>query len=195
MALWGKTDATPSIPKYLNATDAANAFFVDKEEAVQPENIAKGLDSAGWWLYTTYTDSASVVRHKAELLVAMSSASDDVSAANAGDRADDAVVVDRTITIDAQPADTDISGAGTDATFTVAASVDPTAALTFQWEVSVDTGSNWTPIAGATNSTLIVAGTSPGPADAEYVDLNQFRVIVSSDGATDVTSSAAILTL
>jgi hypothetical protein len=195
MALWGKTDATPSIPKYLNATDAAKAFFIDKDEAVQPENIAKGLDSAGWWLYTTYTDSASVVRHKAELLVAMSSASDDVSAANAGDRADDAVAVDRTITIGTQPADTDILGAGTDATFAVVASVDPATTITYQWEVSVDTGANWTVIAGATAATLVVAGTTPGPADAEYVDLNQFRVVVSSDGATDVTSSAAILTL
>ena len=192
MALWGKTDATLSIPKYLNATDAANAFFIDQTEAVQPENIAKGLNCAGWWLYTTYTDSASVVRHKAELLVPLSSASDDVSAANAGDRADDAVAVDRTITIDSQPVAASVTSPDP-ASFVVAASVDPATTITFQWQVSTDGGSNWansTAAGGTTSSTLDVVST-----DADYVDANQFRVVVSSDGATDVTSDAVLLTV
>lgn len=174
-----------------------NLFFVDIEESQQSENKARGLNGPGWWLYETYTDAYGNTRHKAECIVSMArTAADATDLGVTGDTAvEDATVVDRTITIDSQPVDTDILGAGTDATFVVAASVDPASALAFQWEVSVDAGANWSAIAGATASTLVVAGTNPGPADAEYVDQNQFRVVVSSSGATDVTSDAATLTL
>lgn len=174
-----------------------NLFFIDYEESQQAENQARGLNGPGWWLYETYTDAYGNTRHKAECLVPMV-----IAAADAGDlgvtgdtAVEDATVVDRTITIDAQPADIDILGAGTDASFVVAASVDPAIAITFQWEVSVDSGANWAPIAGATLATLTVAGTNPGPVDPEYVDQNQFRVVVSADGATSVTSDAATLTV
>lgn len=86
MALWGNTDAVGSVPKWLNASDpnpsndADNAYFIDVTEAGVAANRAKGLDTPGWNLYTTYTDGTGATRHRAECLVAMS-----VSASDAGD--------------------------------------------------------------------------------------------------------------
>jgi hypothetical protein len=80
MALWGKTDTVADVPKYLNAADKSNVYFVDIEEATVAANKAKGLDTSGWTKYTTYTDTNSVTRHKAEVLVAMG-----VAAADSGD--------------------------------------------------------------------------------------------------------------
>jgi len=97
MASWGKTDASGSVPKYLETDanntnkshDADNAYFVDTDEAGVASNRAKGLKTPGWNLYHTYTDQNGVTRHKAEPLVVMK-----VSASDAGDQADDAVVAD-----------------------------------------------------------------------------------------------------
>ena len=96
MALWGKTDVVGDVPSYLNTTDAGNCYFVDVEEAGVAANKAKGLDTGGWNLYTTYTDADGATRHKPECLVAMG-----VSAADAGDDGitgdtadEDAVVAD-----------------------------------------------------------------------------------------------------
>ena len=90
MALWGKTDSAADEPKWLNAddpnksNDKDNVYFVDLEEAGVASNRAKGLTGPGWWLYHT-----SNGRHYAECLVPMK-----VTAADAGDQADDAVVAD-----------------------------------------------------------------------------------------------------
>ena len=164
-----------------------NLYFVDFEESQQPENQARGLVGPGWWLYESYTDGNGATRHKAEQLVPMVEL-----AADAGDRNDDLVLVDRTITIDSQPAAASVTSPDP-ASFVVAASVDPATTITFQWQVSTDGGSNWansTAAAGTTSSTLDVVST-----DADYVDANQFRVVVSSDGATDVTSDAVLLSV
>lgn len=83
MALWGKTDALASVPKWLetdanntNAShDADNAVFVDLTEAGVAANRAKGLKTPGWNLY-----SNAGGRHRTECLVAMK-----VSAEDAGD--------------------------------------------------------------------------------------------------------------
>lgn len=80
MALWGNTDADASVPKYLNATDNAKAYFIDTDEAAVESNRDKGLKTGGWNLYETYTDNEGNTRHKAEPLVAMA-----VSATDAGD--------------------------------------------------------------------------------------------------------------
>lgn len=74
MALWGKTDALASVPKWLetdanntNAShDADNAVFVDVTEAGVAGNRAKGLKTPGWHLY-----SNAGGRHRSEVLVAM----------------------------------------------------------------------------------------------------------------------------
>tara|TARA_A200000159_G_C7315959_1_gene336722 strand:- start:1238 stop:1549 length:312 start_codon:yes stop_codon:yes gene_type:complete len=102
MALWGKTDAAASVPKWLE-TDANNtnksndedlAVFVDTTEAGVAANRAKGLKTPGWNLYHTYTDATGATRHKAESLVVMK-----VSASDAGDlgvtgTGDDSIVAD-----------------------------------------------------------------------------------------------------
>lgn len=97
MAQWGKTDAAGSVPKYLETDanntnkshDADNAYFVDTDEAAVASNRAKGLKTPGWNLYHTYTTADGRTRNIAEPLVTMK-----VSATDAGDQADDAVVAD-----------------------------------------------------------------------------------------------------
>lgn len=157
-------------------------LFVDREESQQKENRDRGLVSPGWWLYRTWTNADTSVQHKAELLIAM-----DVPVATSGDASDDAVVVDRTITITAQPQD-DESASGSEVTFSVTATVSPTAALTYLWQVSTDDGATWGSASGTNNAASYVI------ADNTGLDGNQYRVVVSSSGATSVTSAAALLT-
>lgn len=90
MALWGKTDAGASKPKYLNANampsaDSDNAYFVDVTEAGVASNRAKGIVTPGWNLVQDIGNG----RLRVETLVAMK-----VSAAAAGDADDDSVVAD-----------------------------------------------------------------------------------------------------
>lgn len=83
MALWGKTDALASVPKWLEddanntnlSNDRDNAVFVSTEEAGVASNRAKGLKTPGWNLY-----SNAGGRHRSECLIAMK-----VSQADAGD--------------------------------------------------------------------------------------------------------------
>jgi hypothetical protein len=99
MALWGKTDAVASVPKWLEddvnntnkSNDKDNAVFVDLTEAGVASNRAKGLTGPGWWLYHTAKG-----RHFAECLVPMK-----VTAVAAGDlgvtgdtAVEDAIVAD-----------------------------------------------------------------------------------------------------
>ena len=77
MSLWGKLDDANSAPKYLSDANTvpwdiqkANAFFVDEDEAQVASNRAKGLDTPGWNVYQTYTDSDGATRHRSETLVA-----------------------------------------------------------------------------------------------------------------------------
>jgi hypothetical protein len=102
MALWGKTDAKASAPKYLldgantsiapvantardygglpDQVDLNNAYFVDTTEAAVASNRSAGLRTPGWNLFTTYTDSNGRTRRRVESLVPMK-----VTAAAAGD--------------------------------------------------------------------------------------------------------------
>ena len=99
MALWGKTDAAASVPKWLEtaagntnkSNDEDNAVFVDLTEAGVASNRAKGITGPGWWLYHTAGG-----RHHAECLVPMK-----VTAVAAGDlgitgdtAVEDAIVAD-----------------------------------------------------------------------------------------------------
>ena len=79
MSQWGKSDLANNAPSYLSEAEKDKVFFVDTTEAQVAGNKAKGL-SAGWNLYSTYTDSDSNTRHRAECVVAMS-----VSSGDAGD--------------------------------------------------------------------------------------------------------------
>jgi hypothetical protein len=87
MPLWQKTDAPESAPKYLNAADLENAYFVDTTEATLEANRDRGIKTPGWILYNTYTDGNGNVRNKTEVLVPMK-----VSAEDAGDANTDVIV-------------------------------------------------------------------------------------------------------
>lgn len=176
--------ATASAVYHGAVYENGQILFVDREESQQQENRARGLLSPGWWLYKTYTDAQSNVRHKSELLIAM-----DIVTATSGDAADDAVVVDRTIFITTQPEDTSVVEGNT-ATFTVVATVSPTAALSYQWQKQEGGAGAWATIVGATSASY----TTPVTVLADD-DGDNYRVVVSSSGATSVTSDAVELTV
>lgn len=77
MALWGKTDAAGSKPKYLNTAGLAAVEGISAAEAAVAANKAKGVQHAGWVTTQTYTDAQGNVRNKTETLVAMSSITGD----------------------------------------------------------------------------------------------------------------------
>jgi hypothetical protein len=186
MALWGKTDATGSKPKYLNSTDAANAVFVSAEEAVLKTNKDKGILGAGWWLVKEYADADGKPRYKTELLVAMS-----VANAASGDAADDAKIADVevTLTIGTQPANQTASAGG--ATFSVTATAS-SGTVTYQWQKKESAaGSRWANVSGATSASLALTGLTAGADNGD-----QYRVVLgSTSGAVKTTSSAATLTV
>lgn len=87
----GATQATATItaneqPASVLVADVESVFGVSVAEASIAANKAKGINTAGWVKYKTYTDSQGTIRHKAETLVAMGSIT--------GDADDDTVVVD-----------------------------------------------------------------------------------------------------
>ena len=183
MALWGKTDADASIPKYLTAAQKEKAVFVSIDEAQLETNKAKGLTNAGWWLVEEYTDSSGKARYKTECLVAMS-----VAQSDAGDNAnggDDAIVADTevTVTISQQPGTAWIWQGSQLASFTVGASTTA-GDLTYQWLTQPAGGTDeWTVIDGATNATLEYACEVP----ADYG--RSFKVIVGSTAGAVKTES------
>lgn len=181
----------------LQRTGAANVFgdhnqnghaiiFVDEQEAMVPENKAKGLTGAGWWLYRTYTDSGTATRHKAECLVAMR-----VAAAVSGD-AEDTIAVDLAITIGTQPLDTSVVAPAT-ATFTVAATANTASALSYQWQIQQEGAGDWANITGATGTSYTTGATATGDG-AGATDGDKYRVVISVDNIT-ATSDAATLTV
>lgn len=97
--------------------------------------------------------------------------------------------IEQTITIDTQPANATVAETET-ATFTVVAS--GVGDLTYQWQISEDTGSTWNDIVGATSASY-----ETDPLTVLDNDGEQYRVIVGSlSGAADpVTSTAATLTV
>jgi hypothetical protein len=185
MALWGKTDADASRPKYLNTADLAKAIFVDITEAQQVTNKKRGITGAGWWLYSTYVDAAGATRHKAECLVALAN-----TALAAGDRADDTKAADATytITISSQPTDQDTDAGG--ATFAVTAAVSSGGGtLAYQWQKKVVGSARWVNVSGATSASLALTGQLAGNTG------DQYRVkITSAGGASEVISDVATLT-
>lgn len=160
--------------------------FIDAVEAVQAENIARGLTGAGWWLYKQYTDSNSVLRKKAECLVAFNVDANSSQPGTTGDGNDDTVAVDRTITITAQPADSE-EDTGSEVEFSVTATVSPTTTITYLWQVSTD-GTTWNSAPGTNNAATYTI------ADNTGLDGNLYRCLINSAGATQAVSDAALLT-
>jgi hypothetical protein len=91
----------------------------------------------------------------------------------------------QTITITQQPTDQTASAGA--ATFSVTASVT-SGTLAYLWQMSTDSGSTWTSL-GETSSSLVLTSQ---PTSSNGL---KFRVIISSTGATSVTSNVATLTV
>jgi len=217
MALWGKTDAAASVPKWFNRYHAMDSLetnaptvpgrqvlFISQEEAALEENIKRGFDTPGWWSYYTIEMPDGTKRYKTECLVVLSE-----TQASAGDasyaryvggasRSDDEQAADSTptpITISAQPAN--VTGAATPYTGTFSVTAAGQATLQYQWQYQTPTQTTkWTnltdtaPFTGTTGAIL----TLTAAAKATY-DGYKFRVRISSTGgATTVTSNSASIT-
>jgi hypothetical protein len=159
---------------------AGDLYGVDTNE-MAANKTQEGAAHAGWNRVTT-RGSRKIV----ETLVAMSK-----NAFSSSD-AEDTVFEDYLIAIATQPAAASVTSPA-DATFTVAATITGSGGtLTYDWQVSTDSGSTWASTADAdgTAATLTVIST-----DAEYVDANEFRCVVSATGADSVTSDAVALTV
>lgn len=159
--------------------------FVDREESKVRQNILAGLNSPGWWVYSSYVDAQGFDRHHAELTVAL-----DRTAAEAGDdNNDDAIVPNRSITISGIPATLEVLDTETGIISALVVS-DPAGPLDYQWQVL--NGITWTDVSdGAiyTGTTTTVLGITAAP---ELND-NQYRLVVSGDGFVDVYSTVVTL--
>lgn len=167
-----------------NHGDPELVFGVDTgEQAAARANGTRGAH-AGWVRRTVGTGGRAGRVH-VETLVAMSNIS--------GDADDDIEIPDFVYAIGTQPAAASVTSPAA-AQFTVTGSTTPTGGtLSYQWQVSTDGGSsfvNSTAAGGTTAATLDVVS-----SDADYVDANQFRVVISVVGGADVTSNAALLTV
>lgn len=159
-------------------------IFVDTTEDGIASNKSRGIDGPGWWLYRTYNTAGGTTRHKAEKLAALR-----VAAGTSGDDADDTVAADvlETITIGTQPANQNTSSGA--ATFSVAATVDQSGTITYQWQKRTSSGGRFSNVSGATSASLALTGQTAANTG------NQYRVKVnSSKGAAEVVSSIATLT-
>lgn len=187
MALWGKTDTTASIPKYLTDDEKANAVFVSAEEAALQTNKSKGILGAGWWILKESTGSNGEIRYKTEHLVAMS-----IANSISGDAADDAKVADVEVAavITHQPAiDTEFTFNASTLTLVANATVN-VGTLTYQWQKKEKTpGARWTNISGATNNMYdVVAPLSAANEGEEYR-----YILGSTSGAKKITSNPFLL--
>jgi hypothetical protein len=172
MALWSNVDNEAGKPKNLTAAEKAATLGITADETSNQK-----ATHAGWVLSSTGSGGRSG-RVFNETLVAMGSMTGD----------NDTVDPDPVITIGTQPLAASVTSPAS-ATFTVVATATRGAALSYQWQVSPN-GTAWANITGATSATLTVED-----GDAEYVDANYFRVVVSATGATSVNSSAVQVTV
>ena len=135
-------------------------------------------------MYRTYNTAQGTTRHKAEKLAALR-----VAAGTSGDMADETTVADvlETITIGTQPANQNTSSGA--ATFTVAATVDQSGTITYQWQKRASGASRFSNVSGATSASLALSSqTAANTGDSYRVKVN------SSKGAAEVVSSIATLT-
>jgi hypothetical protein len=197
MALYGNTDSNANKTKVeatrgngpASASGDMTVVFVDEQEAALAENKARGINGPGWWNFHTYTQG-SVTRTKAECLAFITNPDTNANET----QSDDAIAADFTAAIDSQPASVSVA-AGVSAQFVVAAASTPTGGtLSFQWQKSSDGGSTFANesdagvVTGSATNTLDIS-------DATGLDANQYRCVVSVVGGSDVTSSAATLTV
>jgi len=191
MSLYGRTDSNANKAKadIGLATDSQTKtiLYIDETEAALAQNKNRGLNAPGWWSYFSYNDNEGNTRHKAEQLVFIAGGE-----ANADEtQADDTIASDSAgaITIGTQPASASVEATNTQA-FTVAATKTGGGSLTYQWQLSTNSGVDFADISGATNATFTTAATAAGDNG------NQYRVKVNTTkGAPEVVSAVATLTV
>ena len=77
MALWGNIDQAADKPQNLTAAEKTAVAGISEAEAQVQANKDKGVAHAGWVTNSTYTDQHGRTRNKTEVLVAMSSITND----------------------------------------------------------------------------------------------------------------------
>jgi len=191
------TDELAGKPKYLSDTlrneqsvsDLDSTFGVSVSEEVVTANKAKGMQHAGWVKTLTYVDQHGNTRNKSETLIAAGSMVSDAS--------DDSTVADLVITFSTQAANTTVAANVDDAIFTVVATVNGVAPLTYQWQwvdsahagEPTPTWNNVSMGTGATSATYNAGTFGEGDSGA------LFRCVVSTVGGVTATSAVATLTV
>ena len=181
MALWSNKDEAESAPKHTVDVVTGNTGV----EAYQVEPVgtwgvdaaeaqAKNVNGHAGWVLRTVGEGGRAGRVQEETLVAMGSMEGD------GDADDDEVYPDATITILTQP-ESVAANTGDNVTFTVVATSTPTTTLSYQW-----TGPQGD--VGTDSATLSIT-------DVESANAGGYYVTVSADGADDVVSANATLTI
>ncbi len=193
MSLYGRTDSNANKTKagigVAASAQAKTIVFVDETEAALAQNKSRGINAPGWWSYFTYNDSSGATRHKAEHLITLANADTNANET----QSDDTIAGDAasSIAIGTQPANASVEANGSNkATFTVAATKTGAGTLTYQWQISTNSGVDFSDISGADATSYETAAVVAGD------DGNQYRVKVNTTaGAVEVVSSAATLTV
>ena len=193
MSLYGRTDSNANKTKagigVAASAQTKTIVFVDETEAALAQNKSRGINAPGWWSYFTYNDSSGATRHKAEHLITLANADTNANET----QSDDTIAGDAasSIAIGTQPANASVEANGSNkATFTVAATKTGAGTLTYQWQISTNSGVDFSDISGADATSYETAAVVAGD------DGNQYRVKVNTTaGAVEVVSSAATLTV
>jgi len=191
----GNESTAPTNGDHIN--NGMDLYFVDVNEAKQPENRARGLKNPGWWLYRTATNADGSVYHHAECLIALGGQSDKLQATT-GDAADDAVVVDATVSITTAPTNASVTAPAT-ATFSVVAALTGAGSLTYQWQVQEGGAGAWANVtrgSGGTTANYTTGATQVAASGTVDSNGDKYRCIVgATTGNTDVTTTPVTLTV
>ena len=193
MSLYGRTDSNANKTKagigVAASAQTKTIVFVDETEAALAQNKSRGINAPGWWSYFTYNDSSGATHHKAEHLITLANADTNANET----QSDDTIAGDAasSVAIGTQPAAATVAANGSNtATFTVAATKTGAGSLTYQWQLSTNSGVDFADISGATATSYETAAVVAGDSG------NQYRVKVNTTaGAVEVVSSAATLTV
>jgi len=222
MSLYGRTDSAGDITKAERTVvqDSLNdatvgvpdgvsekqVLFIDETEAQLAENIARGLNSPGYWAYFEYTDVSGETRHKADLLVALADA--DINANET--QADDQYAADVSATITFTSIAWTVPDANGDFVVgdavanaaDVVATVDGGGNVLYEWQRRSPSSGRWTRITATLDGGAYLGFNTPQLtiqpslwAADNSADGYEYRVKLNSDnGATEVFSTVLTLT-
>lgn len=198
MSLWGNTDAQASAPKIVVRTDGdvatsntsrlgttqyGNTVYAVSAVEMQAESAeSKKIAHAGWVVKRDRGNG----RVSYETLVAMGSISGDAAGG-----ADDVILPNITLRINAQPVSLANVAGTSNVSFTVAASSRPAGAtLSYVWQAN--TGAGFANLVA--NASITGVGTATlSIAPASDLGDAELRVVVSAAGANSVTSRVVTL--